>query len=189
MPKKNGTDIVQGGQIEPSNSIKLQLKEARAKLQKVLSTDPPKQFIKTKDNVQYVEIEYMQTMLDSVFQLWSFTPVDRGVMANSVFYEGLLTVKCPFTGDEFHRSGIGAVPIQLQKGAGPMQIDKINSTAIHKNLPAAKAYAFKNAVKSLGNFFGRNLDGEQDYPIAEVYTEESELGKLMRYAENQFIND
>lgn len=169
--------------IKIANSKKLQLAKSRTKLQEILSSDPPKQYIKSRDGLKYVDIEYLHTMLDSVFQLWSFTPVDRGVMANSVFYEGLLTVKCPFTGDEFQRSGIGAVPIQLQKGAGPMQIEKINSTAIHKNLPAAKAYAFKNAVKSLGNFFGRNLDGEQDYPISEVYTEETQLGKLLNEAE------
>lgn len=132
---------------------------------------------KFANNSEYVEVGYMEFQLDRITKgLWNIEVVDSKIMGNSI----CCTVRVRF----FHwhyktwisRDGVGACPIEVSKGASPVDFTQINAKAISKNLPVAKTEAFKNACKSIGNLFGRHLnrDFQHDYtPMDEM---------------NQFVN-
>lgn len=141
------------------------------------SSTPPKQALGELNRVVHIKAQYVEYLLDKLFPDWSFVPVDRGVIANSVYYEGLLRVISPINGELIERVGIGAVPIQVKKGSKSMDIENINPMAIQKNLPAAKTYALKNAAKSLGSLFGRHLNRDMQMDFNLYDTEEGKGNK------------
>ena len=56
------------------------------------------------------------------------------------------------------QDGIGAAPIQTDKGAGAMQWDKAKSDAVMKAAPAAESYAVKDAAEKIGKLFGKDMN-------------------------------
>jgi hypothetical protein len=54
--------------------------------------------------------------------------------------------------------GIGASPLQVDKGAGAIEWDKIKSSAVQMALPSAESYAVKDAAQKIGKLFGRDLN-------------------------------
>ena len=129
----------------------------------VLDRQPDSKFVeanKYAGNSKFLGIGYIEQMLDLIDPCWSFLPVDRGVYGNSFIYEGLLELTHPLTGDKIRRTGIGAVPIELdaKRATSAIDFEHINPKAMHKNVPAARSYALKNAAQSIGDIFGRNLN-------------------------------
>ena len=118
-------------------------------------------------NSKYIPIGIIESELDKYFQEWSWKIDSVSNMANAVVVYGRLEVLNPVTGNLITRSGCGSVPIEVAKGSNPNDINSINSKALQKNVPAAAAYALKNAAKTLGNLFGRNInrDDVQFTPI------------------------
>ena len=118
-------------------------------------------------------------MLDAIFPGWSWERTNTQIMANSIVYEGILTVKNPHNSKEYKRAGAAAIPTQLSKGSQPMQIENIVTTAIQKNLPTAKSVALKNAAQSLGDLFGRSLNRDDELPDMTNLWEKSEYKNLL----------
>lgn len=160
----------------PEKDSQLQKSEYKSieEFQKFLNKAPDKREIKTNPyagNSLYIPIAVIEQRLDEMYAgLWSIDGLTVEVIANSVVCILTLKVVHPVAKMMIRRSGIGAIPIQLNKGEKEMSFSTIKSDAIRKNAPAAKAQALRNAAQSLGAIFGRNLnrDDVADYnPISE----------------------
>jgi len=159
----------------PANNeiMKLEYKDIE-QFQMFLNKAPAKGEIKTNQyagNSQYIPIAVIEQRLDEMYAgLWSVDTCQIQVIANSVVCTLCLKVMHPIAKMILRRSGVGAIPIQLNKGESEMSFSTIKSDAIRKNAPAAKSQALRNAAQSLGAIFGRNLNREDiaDYqPISE----------------------
>ena len=140
------------------------LKEHRIKLQnfiQLLNKKPDKILMDQK--TPYIPISFIENGLDEIyFGQWDLKVNDYRVIANSLTVWVTLSVTNPVTLKTQHRDGLGAVPIRLNKGSKPLDFDNIQSDSIKTGLPAAKAYAFKNAVQTLGKNFGRDVSRKED---------------------------
>ena len=158
-------------------AIAPELEEKRVRvenfLQKMHQSPAPKTVKQNKyaGNSSYLGVSQLEMEIDKFYLgIWNFIPVGQGsqVLVNSVTYDGILEVFHPVLGIWIKRAGTGAVPIQIVKDTGLPQ-DK----SIQKAVGAAKSMAFKNACKSLGKRFGRDLNrvagDEAEY--ARFYTE------------------
>lgn len=133
---------------------------------------------------KYIPIEELEMMMDEIFMgHWQTKTVGSGakVVGNSVVYDLEVSFLHPISGMWITRSGSGAVPIQLksqrhQGGARhALDFERINPMAIQKNAPAAKAYAFRNAVQSIGRMFGRDLNRDHGRIYNSIYTNKKEV--------------
>ena len=128
-----------------------------------LNEKPDPQIIKTFHGVKYIPIEIIEGMLDKYFQgAWEITNLHYSIEINSVVVSLDVKVFHPVRHIWITRSGIGSVPVQMDS-----QSNTIKPMALQKNLPAAKAIAFKNAAQSLGRLFGRNINRGFDVPFRE----------------------
>lgn len=175
--KKN---IVSGSEVMVDGKL-VELKNQR-QFQEILDRQPEAKYViphKILKGVKTLKIGYVEALLDTFFPGWSFKPVARGQVANSVYYEGLLVVTSPVTGRKIKRSGIGAVPIEVSsRGKSPIDWENINAMAIAKNFPASRSFALKSAAKSLGKLFGRDLNRNGDTPNYDIYSIKS-VSKLV----------
>ena len=113
--------------------------------------------------VGYLPIGLIEKYLDEMFSgLWSIENVHYQVVINSIAVSLELKVFNPVSQGWITRSGVGAVKIQLNKDAKSLDVEQIKADAIQKGLPAAKAFALKNAAQSLGELFGRNINRDID---------------------------
>ena len=140
------------------------LKEHRIKLQnfiQLLNKAPDK--IMTDQKSKYIPISFIENGLDEIFfGQWDLKVNNYQVVANSIAVHVTLKVINPVTLKIQRRDGLGAVPIRLKAGSKPTDFDQIQHDSIQTGLPAAKAYAFKNAVQTLGKQFGRDVARKED---------------------------
>ena len=73
-----------------------------------------------------------------------------------------LKAKLPQSDEYLVSDGVGFAEFQTQKGAAPTDFTKLMQSAGVMAVPRARAEAIKNAAKSFGNLFGRNLTREDD---------------------------
>jgi hypothetical protein len=125
---------------------------------KALNKAVPAKALRENQGRKYLPIGYIEWQLDRFFKgLWSCEVVSYSQLVDSVAVHVRLKVFIPGFG-YITRDGLGAVPIQLAKGASRTDFAQIVSGAIQKNLPSAKSFALSNAAESLGQAFGRNLN-------------------------------
>jgi len=127
----------------------------------LLNTPPKDSWIKTNNGIQYIPIEKQEFLMSYFFGSWRTEVKDVRVIANSIavtvrvyYYYSIKGSKAEWR----YTDGVGAVPIQVNKGSNPTDFTQIKYNAIHIGLPAAKSYAFKDAVESLGKIFGKDLN-------------------------------
>jgi hypothetical protein len=142
--------------------------------QMMLNKSPEQAFIKQNryaDNSNYLPIGYIENLLDEVYSgLWSTTGKTE-IHGNSVIAHVTLRVYHPIFKTWLTRYGVGAIPIQLNKGEKEMTFSTIKSDAFKKCEPAAKSQALRNAAQSLGKVFGRDLNRD-DVPEYEPLSEQ-----------------
>ena len=130
--------------------------------QKELGKTPDKRHWKQNqfaNNSNYLEIGFLEMMLDrKYFGLWSLKVDEVAPLVNAVRVTVTLSVFHPVAKCWIHRSGIAAKEFQLKAGARDPLPENLSAKALERDVPIAKAEAFKNAVKSLGNTFGRSLN-------------------------------
>jgi hypothetical protein len=82
------------------------------------------------------------------------------------------------------RIGVGATQIQLRSETGedgkkkPVDVTDVSKkipNTVQKDLPHAKAEAIKNAAKSLGRLFGRDLNRDTDDAREVMTIEDAEI--------------
>lgn len=149
----------------------------------LLDNDPPKAWVqlhpfnKHKVNgqnvpVPYVPIGVVESLLNAIFPINKIEVISYAQVAQSVACQVRVHYKHPVFNEWLYHDGVGAVDIQTQKGASAADLAAINNGAIQKGLPAAKAYAVKNACQNFGRIFGRDVAREHSVQIAPKYTED-----------------
>lgn len=137
-------------------------KELFDKFSKKVGTKPKANAIKKNkfaNNAEYLEIGYLEMQLDRVFHgQWTFEVTECKLLLNAIQVTGVLSVLHPVSGVWIKRAGIAAKQVQLASKKTEYLPENLSSKALERDVPIAKAEAFKNAVKSLGNAFGRHLN-------------------------------
>jgi hypothetical protein len=137
-------------------------------LNKLLNLRPKAEWLKhhplvkiKKDNVEiplpYMPIERVEYLLTSIFIRWRVEVKNVQVIANSVVVTVRLWYRDPITGEWDWQEGVGAAPIQTDKGASATDFSKVKSSAVQMAAPAAKSFAIKDAAECLGKIFGKDL--------------------------------
>ena len=158
---KNVTEIQTAGQLPDFTEIK----KISDNLKKEFTKKPNPKNIKVNkfaNNSKYLTIGYIEAILDRHFLTWDVYVTDVQLMLNAV----VVTVRVEMTtiaGSKITRMGVGASEIQTRKGSTTLDPGTISPKALEKNVPIAKSMAIKNAVASLGDAFGRNLNREYNF--------------------------
>lgn len=130
-------------------------------LNKLLNCQPKKEWVKQNkfaNNTNYLPIEIVEYLLNSIFIRWWFEIKTVSVIANSVVVTGRLHVMDPITGEWMCQDGVGASPIQTKAGAPATDFAQVNTSAVQMAAPAAESYALKDAAEKFGRIFGKDLN-------------------------------
>lgn len=150
--------------------------------QRNLNAFPPKNSVKVNpmaNNSKYLPIGYVESILDEYFSgIWSVENFKWEVVHNEIVGSIDLKVFHPVIKEWITRTGAASVMAQVKRGAEPTIENKIKNTLV-KDFPHLKAECVKNAAKTLGSIFGRNLNREDDMEYRGV----SEI--IAKLSENQ----
>ena len=135
----------------------------------ILSINPPPKIVKRHDFGQfdYLPITAVERLLDGLFDGWTAEILRECFVVNGFYVVVRLTSKIPQSDKHLVSDGIGFAEFQTTKGAAPTDFTKLSQAAGVMAIPRAKAEAIKNAAKSFGNLFGRNLTRKDDNSEAE----------------------
>ena len=142
-----------------SGDIELKNNQVGANL--LLNREPPKEWLKDHPmakGVKYLPIERVEYMLTSIFKRWNVEVRQVQVIANSVVVTIRLYYQDILSNEMLWQDGIGASPIQTDKGAGAMDWNHTKSDAVMKSAPAAESYAVKDAAEKIGKLFGKDMN-------------------------------
>lgn len=139
----------------------IELKNQQNDVNILLNNEPPKTW--TKDHpmakgVKYLPIERIEYMLTRIFKKWNVEIRQVQVIANSVVVTVRLYYQDVLSNEMLWQDGIGASPIQTDKGAGAMDWNKTKNDAVMKAAPAAESYAVKDAAEKIGKLFGKDMN-------------------------------
>tara|TARA_Y100000817_G_C16861576_1_gene545990 strand:- start:4418 stop:4963 length:546 start_codon:yes stop_codon:yes gene_type:complete len=128
------------------------------KFTSVLNLTPAANKVKSRQGIQYLPISAIESDLDRLFAgLWQVKNLNYKIVANEILVNLDLEVFHPVAKVWLTRAGVGACMIRQRSGAQISDINAKLKNALVMDLPHAKAEAIKNAAKSLGAIFGRNL--------------------------------
>lgn len=157
-------------QIQKVPTLNELLSETEATLKEnqltvLLNTAPPSAWVKGEPMAKtaYLPIDKVQYLLTKIYGKWWVEVINTQVFANSVTVTVRLFVRNPLTGETEHNDGVGAAPIQTDKGKGAMDWNFAKADGVQKALPAAKAYAIKDAAEEFGKIFGRDLNRKDTF--------------------------
>jgi len=133
-------------------------------LQVLLNQEPLKDWVKTNDlanGSKYLPIDKIEYLLTRIFIRWYVEVIEWKVIANSccvhvrLHYLNILNDQK----EEFlFQDGLGAAPIQTNKGAKACDFNEVKNAAVQMALPAAETYAIKDAAEKIGRIFGKDLN-------------------------------
>lgn len=145
--------------------------KALQKFEVTINRKPPARVVKYQKvdgkDVPHLPISFIENTLKRVyFGLYQIELVSYQMIVNEICVHARIKVFHPLVREWMVYDGIGAVPVQ--QDAGSKVSDFIHTKkvkAVQKNLPAAYAFAIKNAAKKIGKLFGGDLgrEFEEDY--------------------------
>jgi hypothetical protein len=112
---------------------------------------------------EYLPIERVEWLLTQIFIEWKVEIKSVQVVANSVVVTIRLYVFDQMKKEWKWQDGVGASPIQTDKGAGAMDWNAVKSDAVMKAAPAAESFAVKDAAEKFGKLFGRDLNRKETF--------------------------
>lgn len=145
----------------------MELRADQNDLNHYLNVKPPDTWVKQHpfaSGVKYLPIERVEWLLTKIFFRWYVEVLETKIIANAItvtvrlFYMDRLSDG----GGYLHQDGVGAAPLQTDKGAGAIDFDKIKNDAVMKALPAAESYAIKDAAEKIGRIFGKDLNRKDE---------------------------
>lgn len=163
-------------------------------------------------NSKFLPISVVEAQLDEIFfGLWQTRNIQYSVVANEILCTLELWVFHPILKEWIVRTGAGAAMIQQdaykkdedgnymtrakKDGTGvekikinprPTDADyKIKNTLV-KDFPHAKAEAFKNAAKSIGKYFGRDLNRSDVGHVGDSINSISQAAKKKELSDAAF---
>lgn len=142
----------------------------------LVNQPPPKSWVKIHPmlKTEYLPIDRVEHLLTRIFQDWSVEVLREGALFQSVYCAVRLHVTHPVTGKAMFFDGVGAVPVQVDKGKSASDLSAIKSAAIQMALPAAKTYALKDSAEHIGKLFGKDLNRASAIDFAMSYTKPEE---------------
>ena len=113
---------------------------------------------KFANNAKYLSISEYEMKMDLMFfGQWSSKLVGQPqILGNSCVVSVEVSFLHPTTGNWLTRAGTGAQDVQCDSNGRAL------GKALIKAVPSAKSIAFKNACKSIGKMFGRDLNREDE---------------------------
>lgn len=116
------------------------------------------------NNAKYIPVSDVEMDMDKLFfGQWSSEMVGQPqILGNSVVVTLEVTFLHPVTGNWLKRVGTGAQDVQTDSSG------RAKSKALIKAVPSAKSIAFKNACKSIGKLFGRDLNRSDEAEFAKT---------------------
>jgi hypothetical protein len=142
-------------------SDELGTKDKQNDLNILLNANPPEQWVKEHPmakGIKYLPIERVEYMLTRIFKKWNVEIRQCQTIANSIVVTIRLFYWDVLSNEMLWQDGIGAAPIQTDKGAGAMEWDKTKNDAVMKAAPAAESYAVKDAAEKIGKLFGKDMN-------------------------------
>lgn len=139
----------------------IELTDKRNQLNVLMNQPPNPIWIKTHPsipNYRYLPIERIEYLLTRIFVKWRVEVKNVSLIANSVCVSIRLHYLDPITGEWDWQDGVGASPLQTDKGAGAIDFNKMKNGAVMMAAPAAESYAIKDAADKLGKLFGKDLN-------------------------------
>jgi hypothetical protein len=127
----------------------------------LLNQNPSEQWVKIHPlakGVRYIPIERVEWLLTNIFQRWRVEIMNTQLIANSIVVHIKLHYQSVLDGSWDWQDGIGAAPLQTDKGSGAVEFDKIKNDAVMKAAPAAESFAVKDAAQKIGKLFGKDLN-------------------------------
>ena len=159
-------------------SDSLEVAYANDQLNAILSTHPPKDWVKEHPfikNHKYLPIDKIEFLLRKIFKEFRIEIIKSGTAFNGVEVTVRVHYLNPATGAWSFHDGIGAVQLQTSKGTSPADLANINNGALSMAFPLAKTLAIKDACDMFGNLFGANLNRRDvlqntpDQALAKAY--------------------
>jgi hypothetical protein len=134
----------------------------------LLNQDPPAKWLVQHPMIRdyrYIPIEKIEYLLTRIFGNFNVEIRNTQIVANSVVVTVRLHVINPINGQAMWQDGIGAAPIQTDKGAGATDWNAVKTDGVQKAAPAAETYAVKDAAEKFGKIFGRDVSrkGSMNY--------------------------
>jgi len=163
----------------------LDKKEAENELNKLLNMPPVEGWLKqhpTAKNVKYIPIERVEFLLTKIFIRWWVEIRQVQTIANSVVVTIRLYYKDVLSDEILYQDGLGAAPIQTDKGAGAMDWNATKNDAVMKAAPAAESYAVKDAAEKIGKLFGKDMNRADKIvysDLAHMPEKEDKLNQLI----------
>jgi hypothetical protein len=139
----------------------------------ILNAPPKKEWVKEHPfvkNLKYLPIERVEYLLTMIFSKWRVEIKEVKILANSVVVTVRVHVLDPVTGEWDFQDGVGAMPIQVAKGSGAIEFDKMNSSAVQIGSPAAESFAIKDACEKFGRIFGKDLNRKDNVNYDRLYS-------------------
>lgn len=143
------------------------------KLNIILNAEPKKEWIKEHPFVKglkYLPIERVEYLLTMIFSKWRVEIKETKILANSITTTVKVWYIDPISGEWDWQDGVGAIPIQTEKGSGALDFDKMNKTSIQMGLPASESFAIKDACEKLGRIFGKDLNRKDNINYDRLYS-------------------
>lgn len=126
----------------------------------LLNQEPPKSWLISHPMIKgynYLPIEKVEYLLTRIYTKWSVEVKSVQIIANSVCVTVRLYVTNPLNGEIEWQDGIGAAPVQTDKGSGATDWNSVKTDGVQKAAPAAESYAIKDAAEKFGKIFGRDV--------------------------------
>jgi hypothetical protein len=117
----------------------------------------------------YLPIDKVEYMLTRIFQEWHVEILREGTAFQSCFVVVRLHMRNPLNGQWFFQDGIGAAPVQTDKGSSAADLGAIKTRAVQIAFPIAKSTALKDAAEHLGTLFGKDLNRKDTVQFAGAY--------------------
>lgn len=158
----------------------------------ILNMEPPKEWVKQHPfakNVKYIPIERIEYLLTRIFLKWYVEIKSFQVAANSLVVTVRLFYQDVLTSEMLWQDGIGAAPLQTDKGAGAVDFNAIKSDAVMKAAPAAESYAIKDAAEKIGKIFGKDLNRADKIMYDTLNGNVEKVNKHSEIFEEQLIKE
>ena len=156
----------------------MDLNKLRVKIenfQKSLNSNPKESEVKINKMAKgskFLPIGVCERTLDEIYSgLWQTRNFEYLVVVNELVGHLELWVFHPLLGEWICRVGSAAVPITVKAGQDFTVIQNKITNACVTVAPHLKAECIKNAAKSLGVKFGRNLNRVEDYSTYQSLSE------------------
>lgn len=140
--------------------------------------------VKTKDKtgksapLQYLPIERVEWLMVTIYKSWWVEVKNIQLIGNAVVVTVRVWYLDPVEGVEKFTDGVGAQPLQTQKGAGATDWNKLNTMSVQMAAPSAESFAIKDACEKLGKLFGKDLNRGRDLNFIHLNKQEEKIKSL-----------